>query len=243
MKVVVTIEARMSATRLPGKVLFPIVGLPALGFLISRLRMATMIDEIVVATTENPVDAPIEAWARTLGVSVFRGSEVDVMGRVLGAARSVQAEVIVELTADNPLIDPKIIDRAVNCFLSGDIDYLSNVTHRTYPLGMDTQVFSTRVLEDAYSRTQDPEHLEHVSLFIYRNPSIYRLGIFEASDECQRPDLRLTMDTIEDYQVIVSCAEACTQINPNFGLEELIRFCDRSPEITALNNEVIHKWV
>lgn len=243
MKVVVTIEARMSATRLPGKVLFPIVGLPALGFLISRLKQASMIDEIVVATTENSVDAPIEAWARTLGASVFRGSETDVMGRVLGAARSVKADVIVELTADNPLIDPKVIDHAVECFVSQNIDYLSNVTHRTYPLGMDTQVFSTRVLEDAYSRTQDPVHLEHVSLFIYRNPSIYRLSTFQASDECHRPDLRLTMDTIEDYQVIVSCAEACTQLNPNFGLEELIRFCDRSPEITALNNEVIHKWV
>ena len=104
MKYVITIEARMSASRLPGKVLFPISGQPALAFLISRLRTVECVDEIIVATTDNPVDAPIVAWAEALGVSVFQGSETDVMGRVLSAAQTAEADVVIELTGDNPLL-------------------------------------------------------------------------------------------------------------------------------------------
>ena len=243
MKYVITIEARMSATRLPGKVLFPISGQPALAFLISRLKKTECVDEIIVATTDNPVDAPIHAWAEALGVSVFQGSENDVMGRVLDAARTAKADVIIELTGDNPLIDPQIIEEAARLFAEGQYDYVSNVTERSYPLGMDTQVFSTEVLADAYSRTTDPLFREHVSLFIYKNPDLYRLKAFRAPRALQRPDLRLTLDTAEDYQVISKFAEGCSDIRQDFGLAEIIAFADRHPEISELNSKVAHKWV
>lgn len=243
MRVAVTIEARMSATRLPGKVLFPLANQTVLSFLISRLKTLSCIDAIVVATTNNPVDLPIEMWARAMNVDVFRGSEVDVMGRVLGAARSVDADVIVELTGDNPLIDPRLIEIALARFKQGDVDYVSNVTERTFPLGMDTQVFSTATLEDAYSQTSDPLDREHVSLFIYRNPTRYRLASILSPPHQRRPELRVTLDTIEDYQLISRCAQACLNVGANFSLNDVIEFCDANPDLAKVNERVQHKWV
>jgi spore coat polysaccharide biosynthesis protein SpsF len=242
-RVIATIEARMSATRLPGKVLLPILGEAVLARLIERVRRASLVDDVVIATTVNPADIPVVELAHQLKTSVFRGSEEDVMGRVLGAAQAHNADIIVELTGDNPLIDPATIDRMVATYLEGGTDYVANVLERSYPLGMDTQVFSTATLQDAAGRTDDPLHREHVSLFIYRNPQLYRLTNLVAPKACHWPELRLTLDTRADYEMISRCYESLYPQDAGFDLPQIIAFFRQNPELAEHNAAVAHKWV
>jgi spore coat polysaccharide biosynthesis protein SpsF len=238
MKVVATIEARMSSLRLPGKVLRPIVGKPVLELLIERLARARTVQQIVVATTVNSADNPIEALAGKLGVGCYRGSEEDVLDRVLQAAQSYRADVIVEVTGDSPLLDPEIIDRLVDIYRLNDYDYVSNVQTRTYPLGLDGQVFATKVLADVASRTQDPADREHVSLYIYQHPERYRLHVVASGLPDRFTDLRLTLDTPEDLAVITAVYEELYPQNPAFRLADVLALFDRRPDLAALNRGV-----
>ena len=171
-RTVATIEARMTSTRLPGKVLMSAAGLPMLELMIERLRFVKEIDAIVIATTVNASDDPVEELAHRVGVGVWRGSEADVLNRVLDAAKAYEAQTIVELTGDCPLIDPAIVSKVINAYRDQNADYVSNIIERTYPDGMDTQVFATTLLEDVARRTDDVADREHVSLYIYRHPKI-----------------------------------------------------------------------
>ncbi|MFT7638207.1 MAG: spore coat polysaccharide biosynthesis protein SpsF, partial [Candidatus Omnitrophota bacterium] len=143
-KKVATIQARMNSARLPGKVLMSLANQPALERMCERVRRAKFVDEIVIATTISREDDVIVEWARANNISVFRGSEEDVLERVLGAARKFNADIIIQLTGDCPLIDPLIIDQLVEMYVSTDTDYVSNIMRRSYPRGLDTQVFSTK---------------------------------------------------------------------------------------------------
>lgn len=232
----------MAATRLPGKVLKPLAGAPALSRLIERAKRVNKVDCIVVATTDREGDEAIVDLANDVGVKSFRGSESDVMGRVLGAAQAHELDIIVELTGDNPLVDPALIDRVIREFEASGADYAANIIERTFPLGMDIQVFPISVLADAASRTTDPQHREHVSLYIYRTPERYRLHNVAASAEFRRPDLRMTLDTDPDYQVISAVFDELYPSDPAFGLGSIIRFLDSRPDLVALNADVAHRW-
>lgn len=242
-KIFATIEARMTSTRLPGKVLREAVGKPMLELMIERVRRVPMLDGVIVATTVNAADDAIVALARRLGVACYRGSEDDVLSRVLEAARAHHADVIVELTGDCPLIDPDIVTETIDRYLASGADYVSNILERTYPIGMDTQVFATDVLADVARRSDDPADHEHVSLFIYRHPEIYRLRNVAAPQCFTRPRLRLTLDTGEDLALIGAVFEALYADNPNFGLSDILAFLDRRPEIAGLNAAVAHRYV
>lgn len=242
-RIVATIEARMASTRLPGKVLLPLAGRPALARLVERARRSRMIDGIVVATTQSREDDAICALSEMENISCFRGSVDDVMGRVLGAARSVDADIIVELTGDNPLVDPAIIDLAVANFLASGADYMSNVLERSFPLGLDVQVFGTSTLADAASRTHDPEDREHVSLYIYRNPDRYKIAHFRSLDPRPQSHLRLTMDTAEDYAVITTVFDALLPADPAFDTSSILDLLERDPSIVQKNAGVAHRWV
>jgi spore coat polysaccharide biosynthesis protein SpsF len=239
-RVVCTIQARMTSTRLPGKVLLPALGRPLLDHMIERLRLARRIDDIVIATTEDPSSDPIEALGRELGVGVFRGSEDDVLSRVLGAARAADAELIVETTGDCPLIDPAVVDLVIERFLEGGVDYCSNVLKRTYPRGFDTQVFPAEVLARVERLTEDPADREHVSLYIYEHPERFRLRNVESAHP-ESADLRLTVDTPEDYELIRTVFEALYPQNPAFGLEEILALMDARPELRELNRHIDQK--
>ena len=241
MKTSVIIQARMTSTRLPGKVLKTVLGRPLLELMIERLRRMTTIDEIIVATTIRETDDPVETLAKENGVGCFRGSEEDVLERVLQAAWSHHVDVIVETTGDCPLIDPVECDKVVARFRQGDCDYASNILDRTYPRGMDTQVFSTNTLEDVARRTKDPVDHEHVSFFIYQHPELYRLANVLAPEDCRRPDLRLTVDTEEDFLLVQKVFENFR--TSRFSLSEIIQFLDYHPEIVAINREVPQKEV
>ncbi len=201
-RMVATIEARMTLSRLPGKVLAEAEGKPMLELMIERLRFVRELDQIVIATTVNRTDDPVEDLARRLGVGLWRGSEDDAPHRVMDAARAHEADVIVELTGDCPLIDPVIVLRVIQSYHTSNVDYVSNTLTRSYPDGMDTQVFATRVLSDVAMRTSDSIDHEHVSLFIYRHPEVYSLANVHAAPRETKPDLRLTLDTAEDLAVI-----------------------------------------
>lgn len=244
MRTVATIEARLGSTRLPGKVLAEISNRPALEIMVERLRLVPELDGIVIATTTAAADDAIEQFARRLGVGSWRGSEDDVLARVLDAATAHEADVIVELTGDCPLIDPAIVSRVVRHYRHAGVDYASNVLTRTYPIGMDTQVFSRAILADVARRTDDATDREHVSLYIYRHPEIYSLANVPAPPEETRPDLRLTLDTAEDLAVIraVHSALATTE-GPGFPLSSILGFLDARPDIAGINAAVPHRWV
>jgi spore coat polysaccharide biosynthesis protein SpsF len=217
-KVVCTIEARMTSTRLPGKVLLPARGRPLLEHMVERLKRARRIDAIVLAIPDGAAHEPLAALAARLRIGCFRGSEDDVLGRVLGAARAHGADLIVETTADCPLIDPAVVDEVVERFLDGGADYCSNTLERTFPDGMDVQVFPTAVLAEADALTADPADREHVSLYIYSHPERYRLRNV-ASGHPRWGDLRLTVDTAEDYERVRAIIET---VDPAAGLEAIV---------------------
>ena len=230
MKVVASIEARMTSSRLPGKVLRPILGRPTLDLLLERLQRATRVDAIVIATTERPTDDPIEELALARGVACFRGSEHDVLARVLGAVRSVGADVLVEITADCPLIDPELVDQLVEIYLSGAYDHVSNILKRTYPDGYDAQVFSVAALAEVDRLTQHPSDREHVSLYIYSHPERYKLYNLESDLDPDFWNIRLTVDTLDDFEVIRGIYEELYPRKPAFRLSDVIELLRRKPE-------------
>lgn len=243
MKTIATIEARMTSTRLPGKVLMPCQGRPMLAHMVERLARAPSLDGIVVATTTNPTDDPVEALAAELGVGVWRGSEDDVMARVLGAATHFQADVIVETTGDCPLIDPEIVETCIARHRELGVDYLSNVMERSFPIGMDTQVFATSVLADAAARTDDAADHEHVSLFIYRHPELYTLANVAAPPGLFDPDLRLTLDTPQDFELIDRIFGHFLPARPAFSLADILALLADHPDWRGINDHVQHRWV
>lgn len=242
-RIVATIEARMTSSRLPGKVLAAAENKPMLELMIERLRFVAELDEIVIATTVNRADDPVEDLARRLGVGFWRGSEDDVLGRVLEAATAHRADLIVELTGDCPLIDPLVVSRTIQYYLQANVDYVSNGLAQTYPMGMSVQVFSRTVLEDVAARTNDPADREHVTLFIYRNPEIYSQANVEAHLDETRPDLRLTLDTKEDLEVIRAVFSALRPVRSNFSLADMIDFFKVHPEVAAINAGVVQRHV
>jgi spore coat polysaccharide biosynthesis protein SpsF len=238
--VVCTIEARMTSSRLPGKVLREAAGRPLLAHMVDRLRRARRLDAVVVATTEDPSSDPIEELADALGVGCFRGSEEDVLARVLGAARAHEAELIVETTGDCPLIDPAVVDLVIERFLDGGVDYCSNTLERTYPRGLDVQVFPAAVLAEVDRLTDDPADREHVSLYIYEHPERYRLRNVR-SHRPEAAHLRLTVDTPEDLALVRAVFDELHPRDPEFGLDAMLDLLDRRPELRELNQHVEQK--
>lgn len=233
------VEARMTSTRLPGKVLLPAAGKPMLELMVERLRRAALLDGIIIATTAKRSDDPIAALAHHLGVGCHRGSEADVMRRVLEAAEIHGVEVIAEITADCPLIDPGVIDAAIRHYLDSGLDYVTTALEDdTYPVGIGLQVFSTAVLADAARRTADQADHEHVTLFLYRHPELYRLGNCPAPPHLTDPTLRLTLDTAEDYEVIRRVFEALYPAKPDFTLADILAFMAANPALRAVNSQI-----
>ena len=240
-KIVATIEARMTSTRLPGKVLLPMAGEPNLKRLIDRLRRSKYIDEVVIATTVNVPDDAIVALAEEVGCKVWRGSEDNVLLRVLEAAQLVGADLIVEITGDCPLIDWRHIDRLIALYIEGGYDYMSNILERTFPRGFDVQIFSVKTLAEVNRLTGDPVDQENVSLYIYNHPERYKLGNWAAEGAMRRPELRVTLDTKEDYELLNAIFEKLLPQNPDFSAEDVVHLLNVEPSLAALNAEVKQK--
>jgi len=242
-KIVATIEARMASSRLPGKILKPILDKPILYRLIERVKRSRFINQIVIATTTDSGDDITEYFCRQNAIGCYRGSNDDVLDRVLGAAKANKADLIVELTGDCPVLDPELIDQVIKHYLDNSFDYVSNILERTYPRGMDAQIFSTKVLEETSKLTQDPADRENVSLYIYEHPERFKLSNVYAKLEHKRPDLRLTVDTKEDFELINGIFKELYPIRSGFSLSDIIQLLDQRPELRALNSMVQQKKV
>lgn len=244
MKIVATIEARMSSSRLPGKVLMPFLGRPSLKMMIERIKQSRYIDEIVIATTTDKSDDSIEKLGSSLGVTVYRGSEDDVLARVLGAAESVNADLLVKLTGDCPLIDPIIIDQTITAHLSGDYDYTSNLLNeRTFAVGLDTEVLWIDTLRRANESTSTPMDRTHVTCYIYHNPQFFKLHGITANAHTQSGDLRITLDTKEDYELIKKIFETLYPDNMEFRAKDIVKLLRTNPELKNINSSVRQKKV
>lgn len=244
MNITATIEARMTSTRLPGKVLLPFGGRPALEVLVERVRRSRYIDNIVVATTTNVADEPIVELCRKLGVLCWRGSEDDVLQRVLDAGMASQADMLCELMGDSPFIDPLLIDQTITAHLSGTHDYTSNFFPvNTFPLGFAVQVFPVAVLQRVAQLTHDPVDRAHVSCFIYHNPRLFRLNGVQANPEVFAPDIRVALDTASDYELMTAVFNALYPDNPVFQAKHVVALLREQPELLLLNKHIRAKAI
>ena len=239
-RVVVINQARLGSTRLPGKVLMELEGRPMLERQLERLARARTPDAIVIATTTEPRDQPIVDLATRLGVPLTRGSEDDVLDRYLQAGHEHAADIIVRVTADCPLIDRDVLDRCVDALLADPtLDYASNTLERTYPRGLDVEVLTQATLETAAREATEPEDREHVTRFVWRQPERFHLG--SVTDDDDHSDLRWTVDTPEDLEVVRAVYRDLVHREPTFGYQAVLRHAATFPAIHALNRDVVQK--
>ena len=235
------IEARMTSSRLPGKVLLPADGIPMLKHLITRLEAVPSLQSIVLATTVNATDDPLVVFAEQENLNYYRGSEDDVMLRVIEAAESTDAEVVVEITGDCPIIDPVIVEQTIRMFLADQADYVSNCCVRSYPDGMDTQVFNLDTLKRSAAMTNDLLDHEHVTLHIRNHPEIFSHKYLVAPPELYWPELGLTLDEGDDYKLIKKIIEHFGRANPLFSCLDTIRLLRKNAGWLGINAHVERK--
>ena len=238
---VLIVQARMRSVRFPGKVLQKIMDKPLLGYLLERLKRVTGAHEIVVATTTNKADQEILTVAEDYDVSVFRGNEENVLDRYLQAARQHHADVVVRVTADCPLIDSQIIDKVISAFYQQNrpYDYVSNILERTYPRGMDVEVFSFQALEQASNHAQKDHEKEHVTPYIYRHPQTFRL--LNVSQDEDQSRFRLCVDTKEDFHLIELLLKELYPTQPHFDLQSIIKVLKQHPQWVKVNQHIEQK--
>lgn len=236
--VAAVVPARMTSSRLPGKVMKTILGRPVLELMLERVRRTPGLDQIVVATPDTESSQPIWDLAGRMGLPVFKGSEQDVLGRTVGAAQAFGADVIVDVASDCILCDPEIIQECIDTYLGGRFDYVSNALVRTYPLGIDVQVYPTRVLAEVERETSDPLHREHVSLYIFQHPELYRLKNVAAPPELAAPHLSLVLDTPVDLEMVTAIYEGLYPADLRFSLRDVLAFLRQHPDIAAMNQHI-----
>lgn len=241
-RVVATIQARMRSSRLPGKVMREAAGKPLLGHMIERVRRAERLSTLVVATSTNPSDDAIAQLCRDLNIPCFRGSEDDVLGRVLGALQEFGGDLHVELMGDSPVPEPRLIDRMVEVFLAAQCDYVSNGLAITFPAGIEVRVYPTEVLARLAATVTDPADREFVSAHIAKFPGEFRMLNVEAPPALRRPELHLEVDEPADFEVIAFIYESLYPNDPRFGLEKVLELMDRHPDIAARNRDIARRW-
>lgn len=230
MRVVAIIQARMTSTRLPGKVMACLRGVPVLGHMLARVRRSECLDAVCIATTTNETDEPIARLAADLSCLAVRGEEHDVLGRFNKAADETAADAIVRLTADCPMIDPSLIDAMVERFRAGELDYLSNVVHRDFPDGLDVEILSRESLAHADREANVSYDREHVTTFIRRSDVTaerrFRIGHHRGPADFSH--LRWTVDTADDLENVRRLVDAAPA---NYSWLEAISTLTREPAL------------
>jgi spore coat polysaccharide biosynthesis protein SpsF len=242
MKIVTIIQARMGSTRLPGKIMMDICGRSMLARVCERVNRAKRIDDLVVAIPNGKTDDALEVYCRAHGWNCFRGSHDDVLDRYYRAAKEFDADAVVRITSDCPLIDYDLVDRVIECYVAklSDIDYVSNLLPlRTYPRGLDAEIMSFGALERAWKEDNNPRTREHVTQYIVGNPSKFRLtGISNAIDYSY---MRWTVDETRDLE-LVRCVYSHFD-EKDFSWMDIAQYLLGRPDLLELNNSVRQKQV
>ena len=227
------IQARMSSTRLPGKVLKSILGYPMLELQIERINRCKKLDQFVVATSIQPEDRPIVDLCQRLGVASFAGSLENVLDRFYQTARKYQADHVVRLTGDCPLAAPELIDELVRFYSQQDCDYASNCRPPTLPDGLDAEIFSFSTLEQAWKEAKDPFELEHVVPFIIHRPERFRMVNYKYYKNISH--LRWTVDEPEDFEFVRRIYEALYPMKPDFNTDDVLTLLEQCTELIDIN--------
>jgi spore coat polysaccharide biosynthesis protein SpsF len=235
-KVVTVIQARCSSTRLPGKILLPLAGAPLLARMVERVRAAPRVGEVVVATTVDSADEATEELCRKHDIACYRGHATDLLDRHLRCAASRNAEVVLKIPSDCPLIDPAVIDRVIERYFASEVDFASNLHPASYPDGQDVEVVALPALERAWAEASHDFEREHTTPYIWEHPEKFRLlNVAWETGQDLSMSHRLTIDYREDYELIRLIYENLFAQNPLFGLAEIMELLDRKPELRAIN--------
>jgi spore coat polysaccharide biosynthesis protein SpsF len=238
-KIVAILQARNGSQRLPGKVMMDILGKPMLWHIIKRLKKSKLTDEVVVATTTSKKDDLIVELAQSMHIGVFRGSEQDVLDRYYKTAVEYKADIIVRVTADCPLIDPRIIDKVIEYFLEGQYDYVTNTfiegdrIKLTFPDGLDTEVFSFKALEKAWKEAKTPLEREHATSYIWKNPTKFKLGAYQNNEDLST--MRWTVDYELDLEFVRQIYEKLGAKGEIFYMEDIVELLRKNPRLCEIN--------
>jgi spore coat polysaccharide biosynthesis protein SpsF len=241
-RTVALVQARMSSSRLPGKVLKEIHGKPMVAWVVERTRQAKQVDFVAVATTSDSADDVIESWCRRSNVACYRGSMFDVLDRFYQAAKLFAADVVIRVTADCPVIDPQVIDETIEAFYGNQVDFAANRLPppwgRTYPIGLDTEVCSFAALERAWKEAKEAHEREHVMPFLYDVPG--RFKVYQLNTTPDYGTLRWTVDTPEDLEFMQTLFALLPEVE-SFTWLDVLEITRQNPELKAINADVQHK--
>ena len=229
------LQARVSSSRLPGKVLMPLLGEPMLLRQIERLRKVRQIDKLLVATSAETADDEIGTLCTQHAIDCFRGNLNDVLDRFYQAAVSYHPDHVVRLTADCPLADPGLIDQVIEFYLAGGYDYASNAIQPTFPDGLDVEICRFACLEQAWREARLPSQREHVTPFIHQQPERFTIGHFFNREDLSH--LRWTVDEPRDFELISQIYAALYPVNPDFSTPDILRLLAERPELANWNTQ------
>ncbi len=227
------LQARMSSTRLPNKVLKPIMGQPMLAQQIARLKQSKLIDKIIIATSIQADDDAIENLCKTLQIDCFRGDLNDVLARFYHASQAYSPEHIVRLTADCPLTDASVIDAVISTHLTQQADYTSNCQPPTFPDGLDVEVFSAKALAISYQQAKKPSEREHVTQFMRNHAELFTLANYQYHQDLSH--LRWTVDEAQDFDFVSQVYQHLYADNPYFTMQDILALLAKKPQLSQIN--------
>lgn len=229
------LQARMTSSRLPGKVLKPILGRPMLERQVERILRSQRIDRLIVATSLTPEDDAIRALCKSIGIDCFRGDLENVLDRFYQAARQYNPEHLIRLTGDCPLTDPVLIDELVDFYVERECDYASNCHEPTLPDGLDAEIFSFTALEQTWKEAVLPSHLEHVTLFIRSHPERFKIACYKYHQDLSH--FRWVVDEPEDLEFVRRIYEILYPVKPDFQTEDILALLEREPKLVEINKQ------
>lgn len=239
-KPLIIVQARMGSTRLPGKVMKPIGDKTLIQVMLERLQRSKLAGQIVVATTVDSSDDVLRLESARCNIDCFRGSVSNLLERHYQCALEHNAETILKIPSDCPLIDPFIVDEGIRCFERSDCDYVSNLHPESYPDGQDVEVFSFKALKKAREMARADFELEHTTPIFWENPQIFKIVNFGVNHDLSRV-YRIVVDYCEDYRLVKEVYESLSPFNQAFSVEEIIRFLQENPHIAKINKMHIGK--
>jgi spore coat polysaccharide biosynthesis protein SpsF len=240
-KIAAILQARMGSTRFPGKVLSDIAGKPLISHIVQRIRATEKINTIILATTKLQDDDELASFAKKNEIHCYRGEVDDVLARFYGAATQYKIDIIIRICCDDPLIDHIMLNELIDLHIETHSDYTSTSHVRTFPMGIEAEVFNYNILEKAFNCANKEYEREHVTPYIYENPDLFKISFLEATGKLRRPDLRLTVDTQEDMKLVQEIFSNLYNDGRLFNACDVIDFLDSHPEYLLINKNVNQK--